>query len=272
MFGYIRFDRNELKLKEYRLLRAYYCGLCHRLGTVAPVLKLKLSYDMTFLSLCLACAVHEKPQFKKKWCPNHPTQKTLYAVSPSLDIAADLFLFLSVFKLEDNARDGERIRAGLAMSVLKAAYKKAINRNNALHECLKAALARFYEAERQNKDAESLAALFGEVISSLVSLFPVEDKYKPVLKTVATQLGQWVYIADAVDDFDEDQKKGNFNPLTEVPSYYAMSQAYRLAEANKAAALLPDNAFKPIIENFLTYGMQAQQNKYFSDQEEQHGN
>jgi hypothetical protein len=35
MFGYVRPYRDELKVKDYELYRAVYCGLCHSLKSAA---------------------------------------------------------------------------------------------------------------------------------------------------------------------------------------------------------------------------------------------
>lgn len=52
MFGYILPDKPELKIKEYELYRAYYCGVCRaikrRHGNIP---RLTLTYDITFLAL-----------------------------------------------------------------------------------------------------------------------------------------------------------------------------------------------------------------------------
>ena len=32
MFGYVGIYKDELKVKDYRLFQAYYCGLCKELG------------------------------------------------------------------------------------------------------------------------------------------------------------------------------------------------------------------------------------------------
>ena len=32
MFGYITVNKDELKIKDYRRYRAFYCGVCHSLG------------------------------------------------------------------------------------------------------------------------------------------------------------------------------------------------------------------------------------------------
>ena len=50
MFGYIRPVTAELKVKEYELYRAVYCGLCRSLGKCTGCAsKLTLNYDFVFL-------------------------------------------------------------------------------------------------------------------------------------------------------------------------------------------------------------------------------
>jgi len=54
MFGYVTVNQDELKIKEWKRYRAYYCGLCHVLKEVAgQKARLTLSYDMTFLTMLL---------------------------------------------------------------------------------------------------------------------------------------------------------------------------------------------------------------------------
>ena len=38
-----------------------------------------------------------------------------------------------------------------------------------------------------------------------------EDKYTPELSNLLYNLGKWVYLADAIDDIDEDFKKKKYN-------------------------------------------------------------
>ena len=54
MFGYVTAYEPELKVKDFRKYKAYYCGLCRSLkerhGTLG---QLTLTYDMTFLVILL---------------------------------------------------------------------------------------------------------------------------------------------------------------------------------------------------------------------------
>lgn len=52
MFGYVRIDKGELKVKEYEAYRGIYCSLCRALSKRYGLFsRLILSYDMTFLAM-----------------------------------------------------------------------------------------------------------------------------------------------------------------------------------------------------------------------------
>ena len=52
MFGYIRVNKPELKVKEFEIYNAVYCGLCREMGKSYGIFsKFCLSYDMTFVTV-----------------------------------------------------------------------------------------------------------------------------------------------------------------------------------------------------------------------------
>jgi hypothetical protein len=57
MFGFVRPDKGELKVRDYELYRAVYCGLCHslkrRCGAAGRFI---INYDFTFLAMLLSHA------------------------------------------------------------------------------------------------------------------------------------------------------------------------------------------------------------------------
>ena len=69
MFGFVNIYKEELKIKDYDVFRSYYCGLCKALGKrYNQVVRLGLSYDMTFLAI-LADSLSENPiKIKKQGC------------------------------------------------------------------------------------------------------------------------------------------------------------------------------------------------------------
>ena len=67
MFGYVRPNRDELKVRELRDYEALYCGLCHALGRrYGFFARFFLNYDFTFLAMLLDGS---KPTAERKHCP-----------------------------------------------------------------------------------------------------------------------------------------------------------------------------------------------------------
>ena len=61
MFGYVRPVKCELKIKEWDMYQALYCGLCHalkeRCGFAA---RFTVNYDFTFLALVMSAVYREE--------------------------------------------------------------------------------------------------------------------------------------------------------------------------------------------------------------------
>ena len=67
MFGYIVPDKGEMKIKEYELFRAYYCGVCKSMGkSLGPLCRFGLNYDSVFLGLFLSSLNNETVDLKKE--------------------------------------------------------------------------------------------------------------------------------------------------------------------------------------------------------------
>lgn len=78
MFGYVNVYKDELKIKDFNVYRAYYCGLCKALGEKFGALsRLGLSYDFTFLAIFLDSLNDEKVNFSSEGCAKHIGKKHL---------------------------------------------------------------------------------------------------------------------------------------------------------------------------------------------------
>ena len=73
MFGYVRPYKPELRFKEFDAYKAVYCSLCKEIGRrYGRVLRLTLSYDLTFLAL-LQLSLRDLPIcLEKKRCVCNP--------------------------------------------------------------------------------------------------------------------------------------------------------------------------------------------------------
>ena len=105
MFGYLRPNRDGLKVRELRDYEALYCGLCHALGRRHGFFaRFFLNYDFTFLAMLLDGS---KPTAERKRCPARLwCRKKGCICAGSVDAAADAGTILSYWKLRDTVADG----------------------------------------------------------------------------------------------------------------------------------------------------------------------
>jgi len=126
MFGYINVNQEELRVREVKLYRSYYCGVCHSLKkNYGFAGQATLSYDMTFLALLLHSLYEDDENIIKERCLPHPFKPHTCVISEYCDYAAAVNVMLTYFKLKDNYDDDRNIAAKAGAGLLKRAYKKA---------------------------------------------------------------------------------------------------------------------------------------------------
>lgn len=128
LFGYIKPNIPELRVREKARYDAWYCGLCRRLGArYGTAARALLSFDCTFLALLAASVSGEDSPEDLLRCPFKPFGKKramLGSPSAALDFAADVCVILSEFKLSDDIADGKPLQIAAKLSLL-CAFKKA---------------------------------------------------------------------------------------------------------------------------------------------------
>jgi len=104
MFGYILPEKPELKIKEYEIFRAYYCGVCKSIGDrFGQITRISLNYDSAFLALLLDSISRENVKIRKEKCFIHPLKKLFVARdSEVIDYASDINIILAYHNLKDN--------------------------------------------------------------------------------------------------------------------------------------------------------------------------
>ena len=225
MFGYIRIRKDDLKIREYSTYRKRYCGLCHQLGKDYGFLyRIITSYDIVFMMLCLEN--YEKMNCSRKFrCPLNPIKKICVEVSENvMEYCAFINYYMAIVKLEDDILDGEK--AFLKKMLLK------IFTNNSKYKEIKEnlgdgliAISKKMDALRELEKSESsfdlISNSFGEYFVEVFKLY-LED-YKSEsrtdseeLYTLCFNLGKWIYMMDAYEDYEEDVKSGKFNLLSKI--------------------------------------------------------
>ena len=94
-----------------------------------------------------------------------------------------------------------------------ASYKKIKKKEQTLCRLVSDGYRKIYEYEKQDGSSVNvISELFGELLQDLV-VYLAGDYADDNVKNLAFNLGKWIYVIDALDDFDKDVKKGEYNPF-----------------------------------------------------------
>lgn len=218
MFGYIRTDTPEMRVRENEYYRAVYCGLCRAQGKcTGQCSRMTLSYDIAFLALLRLAIAGENPEIKRGRCIAHPLKKRAYlSRCEALDYCAYVAAILTHGKIVDDLADergSKKLKARLIKPIAKKMRKKALKTYRELDEKVAQGLRELSEIEKRKLQSVDIPAdKFGEILAEVLS-YGVDENSAKILKNIGKHIGRWIYIVDAVDDIEEDAKKGRFNPL-----------------------------------------------------------
>ena len=125
MFGYVTVSQDDLKVKEYKRYRGFYCGLCRALHKkYGRTGQLALTYDMTFLSMLLN-GLYEPPLHELTHrCLVHPVQKQTFLFNEITEYAADMSVLLAYYKELDNVIDEKSLRGRAYTLITRRQAKK----------------------------------------------------------------------------------------------------------------------------------------------------
>ena len=217
MFGYIRPVTTELKVKELDGFKACYCGLCHVIGNKYGFFsRFLLNYDFVFLTMLL-WDKNDPVEYEGKRCAACPFKKKQCCKSnTAFEKAAALSVILYWWKIKDGISDEGIIKSffyRLLSLVLKNAYKKASNEFSNFDVTVKNNLQLLSKLEAEKcSSLDAVADCFAKILSSAaVTGDSVKDR---VLEQVLYHIGRWIYIIDAVDDFDDDIKSHRYNAVS----------------------------------------------------------
>lgn len=218
MFGYIRTDTPNLRVREDRAFRSTYCGLCHTMGRCTGCLsRLTLSYDFSFLVLVRLLAGQERPVFEKRRCPLHPFRaQVVMAENEALRHCARCAALLNLRKAEDDLADERgmlRLRARLVRPFLMPGYRRVRKPLAELDASVREALARLSEVEQGQESSVDLpAAAFGSALREIAA-FGLSGAGASIAGEIGYYMGRWIYLIDALDDRTADLKRGRYNPF-----------------------------------------------------------
>ena len=280
MFGYVKPDKPELKIKDYETYKAIYCSLCRTLGKEYGLLaRFLLTYDAAFYALLKKSVLQAKPDCAYNGvCRFNPLKKCNYIDTDSyLKDAAALTVIMFYYKVLDNINDGKplkRMAARLVYPYIKIKFNKAVKKYSKYNDIIKAST--YEQARVENEKTDSIDIAAHPTAVSLQKIFSVgieDETQKRIVERIGYCLGRWVYLMDAFDDLESDIKAGAYNPFA---LKYKLDKSFltgdnkaieddiiksiRLTanETGLALELLDKNCYKPLIENIIFDGMEAE--------------
>lgn len=216
MFGYVKTDLPNMYVKDTILYKAMYCGLCKSIGKVCGQRgRLVLNYDLTFLSVLLHNLKDQDIKIEKQRCVVHHIVKRPMALTDELtNRIAALNVILARYKLNDDVLDGGKGRAKRLF--FKKAYKRAKKAEPELDFIVKRRYDELIQYEKNGCDSIDMAAdPFGLMMQDVASIL-LDDLFNEDVSQLCYYLGKWIYLIDALDDFDKDKNSGNFNVFVNV--------------------------------------------------------
>jgi hypothetical protein len=279
VFGYLQIHTDELKVKEYEAYKSVYCGLCKQLGRDYGFLtRLILSYDCTFYAILLMSLKRSCTGFSDGRCKFNPLKKCKFAdcKDNAYSKASALSVISAYYKVVDDIDDSglfKRIALKIAKPFFGRRQKKAARRFPEIENIVSEMMKNQKAAENDELvTIDKAANPTAKMISDLAALEGGNDLQKRVLSEFGYQIGRWVYLIDAADDYEKDKKSGNFNPFIKADindkDYINSVLSQSLARAYDAYNLLDIIDFKPIIDNMMLYGFPNKQNAVLNNRQE----
>lgn len=213
MFGYVNPDTPYLFIKDEKLYKALYCGMCKSIGTgCGQRARAALTYDMAFMSALIHNIRREDVQIKKAHCAIHWFKKRPIAVKDDTSVLLGCInTALAYYKLCDDKADGDK--KGVFRHMFKRGFKRAKKRHPEAVEIIKTQLEKQAALEKANCSIIDEACEPTAEMMKKLSVYALKEFSTEATEGLFYDLGKWVYLADALDDYDKDVKKKRYNVL-----------------------------------------------------------
>ena len=216
MFGYVTIYEPELKVKDLKKYKAYYCGLCRMLKEKYGFMgQMTLTYDMTFAVILLSSLYENASEAERHRCKVHPIKKQMMLRNEITDYAAAMNVLLAYYHMEDDWQDDRKVTSLMTKSMIHGKVRRIIEEYPRQSRAIRSALEELSFCEKEEcTDIDRTAGCFGRLMEELFVYR--EDIWERNLRKMGFFLGKFIYIMDAYEDLPEDLKKGRYNPLRDM--------------------------------------------------------
>lgn len=261
MFGYVTILEPELKMKDYRKYKAYYCGLCRELKEHYGLPgQMTLTFDMTFAIILLTSLYESETKEEQRRCKVHPVKKQPMLRNEITAYCADMNVLLAYYHMRDDWEDEKKVSGLAGKQILHRKAKRIIAKYPRQSQVIEASLKELANLEQQNSmNLDAVAGCFGRLMEEMFVYR--EDVWERTLRKIGFFLGKFIYLMDAYDDLRKDLEKNCYNPLKDIskePDYE--ERMYRIlcmmiAECTAEFETLPCLMDVDILRNILYDGV-----------------
>ena len=229
------------------MYRAMYCGVCKGIAqSCGQGARMGLTYDVTFLSVILHNIAGIDVKIEKQHCLTHCIRSKMMAnVDDMTKKLGALNTALVYYKYTDDILDGDKGRGKRLWFV--SGHKKTVRNYPEIERIVRENLAAQQETEKSKTDSLDRAADASANMMAELSDYLLEDKKTPYTHDLFYAVGKWIYLIDALDDYDKDKKKGAYNPF--VLSYSCEDKADLMKRRQKDVEFVFHSLFFDIREN-----------------------
>lgn len=286
MFGYVKCDKPEMKVKEYEVYKGLYCSLCKAMRKHFGLSSsLTLNYDITFLVIMRLSFGLVVPDFKGGVCPFNPTKKCNYCknAESELKYAAAVSMMMFYHKVRDNINDASFFKRLVMYMILPYAFmknRKAEKMFPDVGKITRAAMEKQAETEKSNTDSPDEAAhASADALGKILSYGMADEK--GTIYRFGYGIGKWVYLCDAADDIMDDVKDGSYNVFVNMLSLKKgdeLTQGDRLvierclnmscSLATESFEEVRNKTLEPIVTNIIYSGTEKAMNNILKGKDE----
>ena len=211
MFGYIAPDSPYLFKKDETLYKAVYCGMCKSIGkSCGSLSKSALTYDVAFLSALLHNVANRDLKIEKRRCALHVFKRRPMAEPDDISLVLGCVnTVLAYYKLLDDKADGDK--KGAFAFIYRRGYRRAIKKHPAVGEIIEKYVDEQRRTEETKCDIIDAASEPTAQLLKRLSRYVLGDSATDFTDRLNYCVGKWIYLADALDDYDKDVKKGRYN-------------------------------------------------------------
>ena len=262
MFGYVTIYEPELKVKDLKKYKAYYCGLCRMLKEKYGFMgQMTLTYDMTFAVILLSSLYENASEAERHRCKVHPIKKQMMLRNEITDYAAAMNVLLAYYHMEDDWQDDRKVTSLMTKSMIHGKVRRIIEEYPRQSRAIRSALEELSSCEKEEcTDIDRTAGCFGRLMEELFVYR--EDIWERNLRKMGFFLGKFIYLMDAYEDVEEDLKTGSYNPLKkafqENPGFAEDCRkllTLMMAECSRKFETLPILLHADILRNILYSGV-----------------